>query len=278
MACCDLATTPYCAKLRDVRGALFETDEHLENKMATAFVKQQYDLAYDDGVEHHWWHLARNRIILGEIRKYTAATPEVLDVGCGRGIAVKYLREHGVACTGVELATARPLRGVENQIRYATNAIELPGNERERYSVVTLLDVIEHLPDPQAFIAAIIGAFPRLTHLIATVPARQELWSNFDDYFGHHRRYTLSMLNELAQALNLDVVHQSYFFHSVYLPARAMAALKKPRSTRIDAPLGWARPLHRAISWAMLMDYHLVPSAIAGTSAIACWRVRRPVP
>src|SRR5450432_150563 len=106
--------------------------------MATAFVKQQYDLAYDDGVERHWWHLARNRIVLGEIRKFTTATPEVLDVGCGRGIAVKYLRAHGVACAGVELATARPLSGVENQIRYDTNAIELPLDERARYSVITL--------------------------------------------------------------------------------------------------------------------------------------------
>jgi SAM-dependent methyltransferase len=246
--------------------------------MTTAFVKEQYDLVYDDGVENHWWNLARNRIILNSLGKLPIGVPEVLDVGCGRGFGVRYLREHGVACAGVELAAAKPLGGLENHIRYETNAIDLPASERARYDVITLLDVIEHLPDPKSFIAELIAAFPRLSHLIVTVPARQELWSNYDEYFGHHRRYNLPMLTETAQLLNLDVVYQSYFFHSVYLPARILAAMKKNRSTRMDAPRGWARPLHRMISWAMLVDYRIVPAIIPGTSAIACLRVRRPAP
>jgi len=243
--------------------------------MSTTFKQQQYDLAYEDGMDRHWWHLARNRIVLQELKTFAPTSPQVLDVGCGRGIAVKYLRAAGITCVGVELAEVQPLEGMEGHVRTGTNATDLPSDERLSYDVITLLDVIEHVPDPGAFIASLVAAFPRLSCIVVTVPARQELWSNYDEYYGHFLRYDLGQLRELAGSQGLTVNHASYFFHSVYLPARVMAALGASRSTRVNSPRGRAKPLHRAIAWAMTLDYHALPGTLPGASAIACLAVRR---
>ncbi|HST28082.1 MAG TPA: class I SAM-dependent methyltransferase [Rudaea sp.] len=245
--------------------------------MSTTFKQRQYDLAYDDGIDRHWWHLARNRIVLQEISKFAPISPRVLDIGCGRGIAVKYLRAAGVACVGVELAAVQPLQGLESYVRTGVNATELPLEERQGYDVITLLDVIEHVPDAGAFIASLVAAFPNLACLVITVPARQELWSNYDEYYGHYLRYDLRQLRELAESQHLTVAHSSYFFHSIYLPARALTALRAVRALRVEPPRGLGRSLHRAVAWAMALDYDILPAACVGTSAIACMHRRANV-
>lgn len=243
--------------------------------MNTAFVQQQYDDFYGDGIEHYWWHVARNRIILDEIERIPLINPRVLDVGCGRGIAVKYLRDRGIACDGVELAATRPLPEVGAHIRYGTNAIDLPVDERKTYEVLLLLDVVEHLPEPATFIASLLDAFQCVTHLVITVPACPELWSNFDVHFGHYRRYTAESLRELAHEARLDLVHQSYFFHTAYVPARLLTARRKDRSTHVEPPRGWMKAIHRVIGAMMLLDYRIVPHSVRGMSAIAMLRVAR---
>lgn len=242
--------------------------------MSTAYVQQQYDLSYGDGIEYYWWHLTRNKIILDEVRKFSVAGSAVLDVGCGRGIAVKYLRDHAVSCAGVELASTSPLAGVGEHIRYGTNAIDLPAHERARYTMILLLDVIEHLPDPVNFIVGLVRAFPSLNRLVVTVPACPELWSNYDECFGHYRRYTLATLRELAQATNMSVEHQSYFFRALYVPARVLAVWKRKRSTQVHPPQGWKKYLHKAFAWMMRFDYLVLPASVPGMSAIACMSVR----
>jgi len=243
--------------------------------MESAFVKTQYDLAYGEGIEAHWWHRARNWILLGELRKCLRGHSKVLDIGCGRGIAVRYLREQGICCDGVELATTSALSGVEEHIRYGTNAQDLPIDVRMGYEVLMLLDVVEHLPQPEAFVRELIAAFPRTSHVVITVPARQELWTNYDEYFGHHRRYTLQMLSDLARASDLELVRKGYFFHALYVPARTIAALGRTRMTRVEPPRGSAKGLHAVLTCAMLLDYFILPTSLPGASAIATFRVRQ---
>ena len=143
--------------------------------MATEFSDDQYDHAYPDGIENHWWILARNRILTHVIRKSARNNAVLLDVGCGRGIVVKYLRDKGIACTGVELAMAPPVFSVRDHVRMGVDAWDLPLAERVRFDTILLLDVIEHIPDPAALLKRLSDGFPNLSHLIVTVPACQEL-------------------------------------------------------------------------------------------------------
>ncbi len=81
----------------------------------------------------------------------------ILDVGCGGGILTEYLADAGAIVTGIdaspeliEIARSHAQNGGKN-ISYECTTIE----EYERnnsFDVVTCMELIEHVPDPQAII------------------------------------------------------------------------------------------------------------------------------
>jgi SAM-dependent methyltransferase len=243
--------------------------------MATEFSDDQFDQAYPDGIENHWWNLARNSILTNAVKKFAGAGAVVLDVGCGRGFVVKYLRDQGIDCTGVELAKARPVFSARCHVRVGIDAWDLPPTERIRYDTILLLDVIEHVPDPAAFLQRLCDGFPNLLHLIITVPARQELWSNYDECYGHCRRYSLEMLKRTSITPGADCISASYFFHLTYPVCWAAAHLAKKRETKLHAPLGIGKWLHKLISCVMILDYHILPGCMPGMSALACFSLNK---
>ncbi len=237
--------------------------------MKSEFHNYQYESACPDGIENHWWYLARNRIIANTIRTQANPNAAILDVGCGKGITVKYLRDRGINCFGAELAEVKPLAAVEKYIYVGINAADIPNVERQRYETILLLDVIEHIHDPVEFIQNLVAAFPRLSHLIITVPARPELWSDYDEFYSHYKRYTIEMLNSLSFKLNVKRSHLGYFFHLVYIPAWLQAILKKKRKIGVGAPHGLSQLVHKIVSYAMLLDYYVLPKRVVGTSLLA---------
>lgn len=243
--------------------------------MKTEFSTDQYDNAYPDGIEFHWWSQARDNIVLNAVNSFSGPDTAVLEVGCGRGTVVASLRDKGIECCGVELAEVQPVSAAEPYVRTGTNATELPFEERQHYDTILLLDVVEHIAEPVPFLHELADAFPNVTRVIITVPARQEIWSNYDEYYGHYRRYTVEMLDDLSTDLGWALPRKSYFFHLVYFPAWILAKLKKNRETRIVPPQGMARLIHRLVSYAMLFDYHLLPRRMAGTSVMGCFQPRK---
>jgi SAM-dependent methyltransferase len=245
-------------------------------RKTTEFSGNQFALAYPDGIENHWWHLARNKIIKSVIKACAGPNASVLDVGCGQGIAVKYLRAEGIDCTGVEPAEVTPLFPVGDYVRVGVEAGALPPTERARYDTILLLDVIEHVTDPVTFLQRLFVVFPNLSHVIITVPARQELWSNYDDFYGHYRRYTIEMLKNLSIELRVNHIWASYFFHLAYPLGWMVANLAKERETKLYAPQSqlskWA---HKFISHLMMCDYYFLPKRVPGMSVLGCFSLNR---
>jgi hypothetical protein len=233
------------------------------------FSGTQYDTAYPDGIERHWWMLVRSRIVAHLLHEAGGAGEATLEVGCGRGAAVAGLRDLGIDCRGVELANVAPLPAVRAAVRTGCDARELPAAERARVANILLLDVLEHVADPASFLAQLRAAFPAARRMIVTVPARQELWSNYDEFYGHHRRYDLAALRALGEGDGWRTRRCDYAFHALYLPARLLCALGVPRGVRMRAPQGAARALHAVFAACLYAEWRLMPRRLPGSSAMA---------
>jgi hypothetical protein len=232
--------------------------------MSTEFNTDQFSEAYSPGVERDFWHLSRNRIILSYLR--CLGPGRVLDVGCGRGILVNYLLSEGVDCFGVELGDPRVPENLHGRLICNRASNDLPKDLRLSIDTLVLADVIEHLPDPATFLQALMVDFPNARGIVITVPARTELWSNYDEHYGHYRRYDLNSLKSEFAAAGIAIVRSSYMFRPLYLAARLLLASQRKRSTRIPPPR--LHLLHRLAAGLLYADFACLPAGWYGSSAI----------
>ena len=84
-----------------------------------------------------------------------------LDVGCGGGILSEGMADRGASVTGIDLAPASldvarlHLNVSGHDIRYLERSAEqMAMDEAAGYDIVTCLEVLEHVPDPAALVAA----------------------------------------------------------------------------------------------------------------------------
>lgn len=235
----------------------------------TAFSKEQYDNIYPDDINNHYWNAARNHIIVSTIRKYHSQEP-LLEIGCGRGPFLAYVHEQGMAIKGIEIAEATPLPQVSSLIQTGTDALNVSNEWAAQFKTILLLDVIEHIEDPIAFLAEIKRKYKHVNRMIIAVPARMEIFSNYDVYCGHFRRYDLDMMTQHAKALDARLLHQQYFFHLLYYPALLLRKIKKDRNTTITPPRTFiGKIVHSAIAIYFRIEHSLFPKKSKGSSIIA---------
>jgi 2-polyprenyl-6-hydroxyphenyl methylase/3-demethylubiquinone-9 3-methyltransferase len=119
---------------------------------------------------HRWWDPtsefkplhAINPLRLGWIESITnLAGKKVLDVGCGGGILAESLSKAGATVSGIDLSS-KALKVAElHQLESGTtvhyrsiSAEDLAKQEPEQYDVVTCMEMLEHVPDPNSVVQA----------------------------------------------------------------------------------------------------------------------------
>lgn len=184
---------------------------------------------------------------------------------------MQYLRENGLDCRGCDLSPYQPVTpALGAVIRYGVDAVDLPAAEREAVATLLLLDVLEHLREPAAFLRRAVAAFPRLRRVLITLPARPELWSNYDAFYGHHRRYDRAAAAALATDAGLVPLRCRYFYHALYLAMALQRLLGIERQVAFQPVRGDA--LHRLVAAGLYLDDLCLPGALPGTSVMVVAR------
>lgn len=233
---------------------------------ATEFSQNEFDLAYPPGVEYNYWTVARNHVLWNTLRTHNWTHKKWIEVGSGRGIVLKHLRKKGVPVHGVELAPVAPLPEIAEYLESGRDICDCPADQRSEFEGVLLLDVIEHLPEPVSFLSQLRASLPNTRHWIITVPACPELWSNYDEFYGHHRRYSPEVLEDQLRQSGLRPIETRYFFHSLYPAARLLLGSGRKREIAIKAPEVWQRPIHQILGLGFYWESRLFPNRWPGTS------------
>ncbi|WP_419760251.1 bifunctional 2-polyprenyl-6-hydroxyphenol methylase/3-demethylubiquinol 3-O-methyltransferase UbiG [Acidisoma sp.] len=101
---------------------------------------------------------------------------EILDVGCGAGLLAEALARDGFPVLGLDAAPAAiaaaeaHAQGQDLPLRYRSGRIETLIEEHMTFSVITALEVIEHVPDPGGFLSGLGAALaPRGLLIVSTL-------------------------------------------------------------------------------------------------------------
>ena len=177
--------------------------------------------------ELHWWYRARRQVLQALIERLIAppAGSRILEVGCGTGHNMKMLERFG-SVDAIEVDPEARAFAEKRTGRKISSAPlpALPGIERGHYDLVAALDVVEHIDDDRAAIAALASCLKPGGKLLITVPAHQWMWSAHDELNHHKRRYSKRGLERLIEASPLRLERAGYF-NSLLFPLAIGARL-----------------------------------------------------
>lgn len=188
-------------------------------------------LDFFNEVEHkHWWWEGRRQILRQALK--SAPNLKILDIGCGTGETMTFLRSHIPGCVlyGVDVSA--------DAIEYAKNRghknIELAGAEKlpfpdNYFDYVLLLDVIEHIEDDVSVLVEARRVLKPNGKVIITTPSLQFIWSEHDTAQGHFRRYSKSQIHKIAEGSKLKVDkigHFNFFLSPPIIFVRLLSKFK----------------------------------------------------
>jgi SAM-dependent methyltransferase len=198
-----------------------------------------------------------------------------LDVGCGHGVVRRQIE----AATNWTTDGADLNRGALEHNR-ATRGQTLHYDVRDRhptfagkYDFVLLFDVLEHIADQQAFLAAVRYHLTPGGWLFLNVPAIDRLTSRFDRVVGHLRRYDRRSLRMELARQGFAVRDLRYWGVSMlpYLVLRCFAPGRETSTAEVieqgtHPPRPW---MNRWIRLIMMAETAVLRRPPIGTSLLA---------
>ena len=210
--------------------------------------------------DRHWWYRARRRILAELIRREAKLPPDarILEIGCGTGHNLSMLGGFGHV-DGLELddeaAALSEKRLGRKVMRSPLPALdEVPGD----YDLIGAFDVIEHIDDDTAALAAIATKLRPGGKFIMTVPAHPWMWTAHDVANHHKRRYSKRALRKLVEGspMRLDKIG---YFNSLLFPLavaeRAASKLRGKDSGDVSLP---PAPLNRSLEAVFAAERYLL--------------------
>ncbi len=154
------------------------TSEHINNE-SKSILHNNVDageIEKFNAIASAWWDLEGEfkplhllnptRVAYVQEKTMGVAQKRILDIGCGGGIFAEQLAKLGANVTGIDLAedslNVAKLHALESGIKnvtYVKTSVEdFAHQNSEQFDVVTCLEMLEHVPDPESVVRAAIQA------------------------------------------------------------------------------------------------------------------------
>lgn len=179
----------------DVAAGLYENDADYSDDLTIASNSEDLIL----------WH---HNHALGYLQNnFDPGKTAILDVGCFNGFFVKKLVSlgfdaHGIDFNSKAVAYGREKLGLGARISSAT--VEQWVEDEKRFDVITLFEVLEHLPEARPFLAKVLKLLKDEGVIVISTPNGKMCWRPPLDYPPHHvSRFTLKSLEACLSGLGM---------------------------------------------------------------------------
>lgn len=205
-----------------------------------------------DAVEkNHWWFIAKRNYIANVLERYAVTGMSVLDIGCGTGAIMDFVRSKGYTVEGVDMSEdALQYCRKKNLTVHHGVAEKLP-LENNSFDVVIASDVLEHITDDVAVVREVARVLKPGGIFIITVPAHQLLFSYHDHALHHVRRYSKEGLRRvLTTAFTVEFI--SWIHLIILVPAACVRVMQHFLKNNGESDVG---PASRMVNLVMRAVY-----------------------
>ena len=209
----------------------------------------------------HWWFRGRRAVLAATIRRLDPQARRenprtwVRHRRQSRN-AVRVRRRHGC---GNARSGPRAGESHEWRRRYPCRTSARWANLTERYDLIGLFDVLEHIDDDAAALIALRQHLAPGGRAVITVPAYAALFGPHDLTLHHKRRYEKAELRAKLRRAGLRV-QKLTFINAALLPA-AVAARVVERWLRRSRAIGTGvppAPFNAVLAWLFAAEAHLL--------------------
>ena len=174
-------------------------------------------IAYREMYENelsHAWYVTTRKLMINILKKHLKMNAKILDVGCGTGGTIKFLKEAGfINVSGLDnhhqAIKYCHKRGLKNVLLGDVNNLPF---KSQSFNGVICMDVLYHKGlNPQKA----LGEFRRVLKsdgiLYIEEPSYNWIKSKHDSVIETERRYTTSSIENLVKSGNFNILKRSYF-------------------------------------------------------------------
>ncbi|MGH7245698.1 MAG: class I SAM-dependent methyltransferase, partial [Candidatus Levyibacteriota bacterium] len=143
-------------------------EKELEKAIA-GYAKEVFNQKIDDKL------LDYQRKRLDYIKTFINKKVNILDIGCGNGVFMRIAKENGFSVAGMDMAKAIVTTLQKKGFTMFDDLKKIPNNS---FDLITLFDVIEHVPNPKKFINDIRSKLKSTGVLCLTTPNSRGMTAN----------------------------------------------------------------------------------------------------
>lgn len=203
---------------------------HLYPKPSKSFLKKYYEKEYYQKLKQpildfkkelrdKSWLDQQSKDHIAILKKFNLTTGKILDIGCGNGLFLNYMKNSGWEVLGIEPSDSA--RKNAKSLNVPTQAT-LRGIKKASFDVIMLRYTLEHLLDPLKFLKKTKSFLDKNGILIIVVPndynslqicatkiGFNEWWVRTPDHINY---FNFKSLRQLLEQLQLDVVYETTDF------------------------------------------------------------------